>query len=70
MVKVGRWFSAVVYVVFPEGTFSYATGIRPFRLGAFQLAAATKLFDVDERVQRDGHSRTIYIRDKRKKSKK
>ena len=33
-----------------------------------ELAAATKLFDVDERVQRDGHSRTIYIRDKRKKS--
>ncbi len=28
-------------VVFPEGTFSYATGIRPFRLGAFQLAADT-----------------------------
>jgi uncharacterized LabA/DUF88 family protein len=37
------------------------------RLG--ELALATKLFDVDERVQRDGHSRTIYIRDKRKKPK-
>jgi uncharacterized LabA/DUF88 family protein len=35
-----------------------------------ELAAATKLFDVDERVQRDGHSRAIYIRDKRKKSMK
>ena len=34
------------------------------------LAVATKLFDVDERVQRDGHSKTIYIRDKRKKPKK
>jgi uncharacterized LabA/DUF88 family protein len=37
------------------------------RLG--ELAIATKLFEVDERVQRDGHSRTIYIRDKRKKPK-
>jgi uncharacterized LabA/DUF88 family protein len=35
-----------------------------------ELAAATKLFDVDERVQRDGHSRTIYIRDKRRRPKK
>jgi hypothetical protein len=35
-----------------------------------ELAAATKLFDVDERVQTDGHSRSIYIRDKRKKPKK
>jgi uncharacterized LabA/DUF88 family protein len=35
-----------------------------------ELAAAIKLFDVDERVQIDGHSRTIYIRDKRKKPKK
>jgi uncharacterized LabA/DUF88 family protein len=34
-----------------------------------ELAIATDLFDVDERVQRDGHSRTIYIRDKRKKPK-
>ena len=32
-----------------------------------ELAAATSLFDMDERVQRDGHSRTIYVRDKRKK---
>ena len=32
-----------------------------------ELAAAIKLFDVDERVQSDGHSRSIYIRDKRKK---
>ena len=32
-----------------------------------QLAMATKLFDVDERVQKDGHSKSIYIRDKRKK---
>jgi len=35
-----------------------------------ELAAAIKLFDVDERVQSDGHSRSIYIRDKRKKPKK
>ena len=35
-----------------------------------ELAAATKLFDVDQRVQSDGHSRSIYIRDKRKKSQK
>ncbi len=35
-----------------------------------ELAIATNLFEVDERVQRDGHSRTIYIRDKRKKPKK
>jgi uncharacterized LabA/DUF88 family protein len=35
-----------------------------------ELAAATKLFDVDERVQTDGHSRSIYIRDKHKKPKK
>ena len=35
-----------------------------------ELAAATKLFDMDERVQRDGHSRTIYIRDKRRKPNK
>lgn len=32
-----------------------------------ELAAATRLFDVDERVQSDGHSKSIYIRDKRKK---
>jgi len=35
-----------------------------------ELAVATKLFVVDERVQSDGHSKTIYIRDKRKKPKK
>ena len=35
-----------------------------------ELAVATSLFDVDERVQRDGHSKTIYIRDKRKKPRK
>ncbi len=28
-----------VVVVFPEGTFHAATGLRPFRLGAFKLAA-------------------------------
>jgi len=35
-----------------------------------ELATAIKLFDVDERVQRDGHSRTIYIRNKRNRLKK
>lgn len=29
-------------VIFPEGTFSYATGLRPFKLGAFSLAVKTK----------------------------
>jgi hypothetical protein len=33
-----------------------------------ELASATKLFEIDERVQSDGHSKSIYIRDKRKKS--
>jgi len=35
-----------------------------------ELAAAIKLFDVDERLQNDGHSRSVYIRDKRKKPQK
>lgn len=35
-----------------------------------ELASAVRLFEVDERVQRDGHSRSIYIRDKRNKPKK
>ena len=35
-----------------------------------ELAAAIGLFEVDERIGRDGHSKTIYIRDKRKKTKK
>jgi len=35
-----------------------------------QLAAAIKLFDVDKRVQSDGHSKSIYIRDKRNKPNK
>lgn len=26
-------------IIFPEGTFSYAVGLRPFKLGAFKLAA-------------------------------
>jgi len=29
-------------LIFPEGTFTYATGLRPFKLGAFQLSAETK----------------------------
>jgi len=35
-----------------------------------ELATATSLFDLDERISRDGHSKTIYIRDKRNKPKK
>ena len=35
-----------------------------------ELAKATNLFDVNGRVSRDGHSKTIYIRDKRNKPKK
>jgi uncharacterized LabA/DUF88 family protein len=35
-----------------------------------QLAAAIKLFDLDERVHSDGRSRSIYIRDMRKKTEK
>lgn len=29
-------------LIFPEGTFSYATGLRPFKLGAFKLAIETQ----------------------------
>ena len=32
-----------------------------------ELAVAVKLFNIDERVQSDGHSKSIYISDKRKK---
>ena len=35
-----------------------------------ELAVAIRLFDIDERVQSDGQSRAIYIRDKRKKTEK
>jgi fatty-acyl-CoA synthase len=28
-------------IIFPEGTFTYATGLRPFKLGAFVIAAET-----------------------------
>ena len=34
-----------------------------------ELAIATKLFEVDKRLQSDGRSRSIYIRDKRKEPK-
>ena len=34
------------------------------------LAAAMKLFDLDERIHSDGRSRSVYIRDKRKKIEK
>lgn len=29
-------------LIFPEGTFTYATGLRPFKLGAFKIAVETK----------------------------
>lgn len=29
-------------LLFPEGTFSYAAGLRPFKLGAFKIAADTQ----------------------------
>ncbi len=29
-------------LIFPEGTFTYASGLRPFKTGAFQLAVATQ----------------------------
>lgn len=29
-------------LIFPEGTFGYASGLRPFRLGAFKIAAETE----------------------------
>ncbi len=35
-----------------------------------ELAAATHLFEIDERFQSDGHSRSIYVRDIREKQKK
>ena len=35
-----------------------------------ELAVAIRLFDIDERVQSDGQSRSVYIRDKRKKAEK
>jgi 1-acyl-sn-glycerol-3-phosphate acyltransferase len=28
--------------IFPEGTFGYSSGLRPFRLGAFKIATETK----------------------------
>lgn len=30
-------------MIFPEGTFAYASGLRPFRLGAFKIAVETKV---------------------------
>jgi fatty-acyl-CoA synthase len=30
-------------VIFPEGTFTYASGLRPFKLGAFKLATDTQI---------------------------
>ncbi|KAA6232030.1 NYN domain-containing protein [Chlorobium phaeovibrioides] len=33
-----------------------------------ELIAATKLFDIDERIQGEGQSKSIYLRDRRKKT--
>lgn len=30
-------------IIYPEGTFSYAPGLRPFKLGAFKIAVDTKI---------------------------
>lgn len=38
--KIDQGFSLVV---FPEGTFTYATGLRGFKLGAFKIAAENNL---------------------------
>lgn len=40
MEEVLRQGSSVI--IFPEGTFSYAAGLRPFKLGAFKLAVDTE----------------------------
>jgi 1-acyl-sn-glycerol-3-phosphate acyltransferase len=48
-------------VIFPEGTFTRATGLRPFHLGAFQVAAAAEAPIIPltlrgtRSVLRDGH---------------
>ncbi len=48
-------------VVFPEGTFTAVAGLRPFHLGAFELAAAARVPVIPVAVQgtrtvlRDGH---------------
>lgn len=34
--------SGMSALIFPEGTFTYATGLRPFKFGAFKIAADTK----------------------------
>jgi 1-acyl-sn-glycerol-3-phosphate acyltransferase len=30
-------------MIFPEGTFGYAVGLRPFKLGAFKMAAVARV---------------------------
>ena len=42
-VRPGLDLAAERLVVFPEGTFTSLTGLRPFHLGAFQLAAAARV---------------------------
>jgi len=36
--RLGKSVHNQSLVIFPEGTFSYATGLRPFKLGAFKIA--------------------------------
>lgn len=35
--------SGASVMIFPEGTFSYSVGLRPFRLGAFKIATETNI---------------------------
>lgn len=55
-------------LIFPEGTFGYASGLRPFRLGAFKIAAETNvpvcpialkgtrsILRADEKLMQPGH---------------
>jgi fatty-acyl-CoA synthase len=58
--------------IFPEGTFSYAAGLRPFKLGAFKIAADTgtpicpiaingtrSILRGEERLLKPGHIKII-----------
>lgn len=57
-------------LIFPEGTFGYAAGLRPFRLGAFKIAAEAAVpvvpvaFNGARQMLRDGSwlMRPVYIK--------
>lgn len=38
---IGKLMAGRSILLFPEGTFSYAAGLRPFKLGAFKIATET-----------------------------